>query len=122
VAIVRVAAPQPVTVRPGISTVVALALFALFFVYITARGRLPQYLAVLFGPVSVTQTSGTGGGFPGIGGQGVTVSGPGGGALVGSSSTSTDPLTGITTTLYSGGNLDISGGGDLGNLATGGLT
>jgi hypothetical protein len=36
----------------GTSTLVALALFTLFLVYISARNRLPQYLAVLFGAVS----------------------------------------------------------------------
>lgn len=36
------------------STMVALALFALFLVYITAKGELSQYLAVFFGPVSTT--------------------------------------------------------------------
>jgi len=34
------------------STLVALALFVLFLVYVTARGRLPQYLAVFFGSVT----------------------------------------------------------------------
>ena len=36
----------------GNSTFVAVALFALFLVYITARGRLPNYLSVLFGKVT----------------------------------------------------------------------
>jgi hypothetical protein len=39
-------------VTVGTSTLVALALFTLFLVYVTARNRLPQYLAVLFGAVS----------------------------------------------------------------------
>lgn len=41
----------------GNSTLVALALFALFLVYITARGRLPQYLAVFFGQVTSDQVT-----------------------------------------------------------------
>lgn len=43
----------------GNSTLVALALFALFLVYITARGRLPQYLAVFFGQVTSDQAPNT---------------------------------------------------------------
>lgn len=39
----------------GNSTFVAVALFALFLVYITARGRLPNYLSVLFGKVTSDQ-------------------------------------------------------------------
>jgi len=34
------------------STLIALALFALFIVYVAARGRLPLYLSVLFGSVT----------------------------------------------------------------------
>lgn len=45
----------------GNSTLVALALFALFLVYITARGRLPNYLAVFFGKVTSDSGSGSSG-------------------------------------------------------------
>jgi len=44
------------------STVIALAVFLLFLVYITARGRLPQYLAVFVGPVTSDTGSGSGSG------------------------------------------------------------
>jgi hypothetical protein len=123
-ALVRVAAPQPVTVRPGISTVVALALFALFFVYITARGRLPQYLAVLFGPVSV---SGAGTAASPVSGSGILggLSQIATGGLSGATGSATSLVNpadfpGADISNIGPGTLDIAGGG-FGATGTGGL-
>lgn len=85
---VVVTAAPPREVGIGNSTFVALALFALFLVYITARGRLPQYLAVLFGKVTSDQgSSGAAGAVSGaaglVGSVGNILGGAQGGTVLG---------------------------------------
>lgn len=131
---VKVAGGMP-TVTVSQSTMVALALFVLFLVYITAKGELQNYLAVVFGSVSTT-ASGTGStgtttgttttssvqsalsttqGALGLVQQTTNLlnGGGGGGNLVGS--------PGSTTTFGpAAGDVTVSGGGDFG--ATGAIS
>jgi hypothetical protein len=85
------------------STWIALGLIALFFVFITAKGELGQYLSTIFGP------------FP-------TGSGTAGGAL-GSATSAISGATGLAgsvTNLISQGQA-LAGGLSAGSSGTGGL-
>ena len=53
------------------STLIALALFALFIVYVAAKGRLPQYLSVLFGTVQTDAVTLAPGSTPGTSVSGI---------------------------------------------------
>jgi hypothetical protein len=112
------------------STSVALALFALFVLYVTAKGRLPQYLAVLFGQVVAgqgeeggsTAATATSGALT-MAQQAISTLNPLVG-VTGGANTTTDSAGVTTTTDASGAITDVSGGGDFGTsaaLGTGGL-
>jgi hypothetical protein len=68
------------------STWIALAIFSLFLVYITARGELPQYLATIIGPYPGPETGGSG-----------TGGGSGGGATVASVTGTINQGLGVVT-------------------------
>lgn len=93
----------------GNSTLVALALFALFLVYITARGRLPQYLAVFFGQVTSDQ-GGAGGSTAGSAVQGAT-------GLVSSVQGLIGNQSSANTVFAPGTSNPISGGFSIGNFS-----
>lgn len=95
----------------GNSTLVALALFALFLVYITARGRLPQYLAVFFGQVTSDQGSAAGSGTTAAG----AVQGAAG--LVSGVQNLLGPQSSANTVFAPGTDTPISGGFAIANFS-----
>lgn len=91
------------------STVIALALIALFFVYVTSKGELPQYLATILGPFPSETPPTTASSVLGQVGQATTLAG------------SAAQLASQANVVFGGssGSLDV-GGSDSGNLDIGG--